>query len=86
MRHQLSNFISENLNKNINPNAPTPENDENINPYQNIKISKLFAQRKNKNKQINPIEKSKNGAFRYFGKNIIINYLILKFLIIKSIY
>ena len=70
MRHQLSNFISENLNKNINPNAPTPENDENINPYQNIKISKLFAQRKNKNKQINPIEKSKNGAFRYFGKNI----------------
>ena len=71
MRHQLSNFISENLNKNINPNAPTPENDENINPYQNIKISKLFAQRKNKNKQINPIEKSKNGAFRYFGKNII---------------
>ena len=71
MRHQLSNFIPENLTENLNPNEPFLENDENINPYQNIKITKLLAQRKNKNKQINQIEKTKNGAIRYFGKNII---------------
>ena len=71
MRHQLSNFITQNLTENLNPNEPFLENDENINPYQNIKITKLLAQRKNKNKQINQIEKTKNGAIRYFGKNII---------------